>query len=682
MLSESFTLLKALEKASIDLPVVHHRIKDVAKSGGPCLRIRLSANGNVKDVDEITDEEYTNLWFIKATSDAGFPVVRINEPIVAKDSGTRVHKDGKPWAGARAKAEEVMKATKDVNTNNIVTSFVKHFLQATEDPQDLLNEIENIASDKFKDKRISKKLFEALINGKHDSKKNKIVTKCQLAFDVDGIGTIYTSQIRQQVSHILPIAAKKPKDKQNQISKCCAYTKSKGDLQTSSFPMIPLPIIGKKGFPLVSMFSAAPCNTRYGLTDSAIVPVKQLLASKIFCALRYITSESKRGKTWRGIARGDYRKQGKKKIEKKDLLIVYVDGKPDITSNVADYFGTDQDSVVKQFETDAKTICDTLDGIAKTIPASKLNLFVLRDVSPGQVQVVMSSSFTIKNFIEYAERWQHAFKDNLPEIDLILPPNKKDEKAIIAKPPVLYPEETVKVLSRKYICQGLDRREFKSVTFGEVLDFMFRVEGKWEDVSRKILSLVLYNYIPLLTGIFGAKHSGKKDRFQKYSPQFRKDALRAISILGLTLDANNRTKEVYMKDAAFKIGGFLALADILHKNYCIVVRNNSFPPSLIGNAMMSHTFDNPRLAIADIADRMRVYTGWAKTAKVPDEEGEKKIAVLQAKKILIHYEPLAESLHQLSLPDRCNDEMKAEILLGYLASTKGMDSEINKTEQE
>lgn len=108
MLSESFTLLKALEKASIDLPVVHHRIKDVAKSGGPCLRIRLSANGNVKDVDEITDEEYTNLWFIKATSDAGFPVVRINEPIVAKDSGTRVHKDGKPWAGARAKAEEVM----------------------------------------------------------------------------------------------------------------------------------------------------------------------------------------------------------------------------------------------------------------------------------------------------------------------------------------------------------------------------------------------------------------------------------------------------------------------------------------------------------------------------------------------------------------------------------------------
>jgi hypothetical protein len=169
----------------------------------------------------------------------------------------------------------------------------------------------------------------------------------------------------------------------------------------------------------------------------------------------------------------------------------------------------------------------------------------------------------------------------------------------------------------------------------------------------------------------------------KYSSGSRKDALRAISLLGLLLDANNRSKESYMKDAAFKIGGFLALADILHKDYCVVVRNNSLPPSLIGNAMMPRAFDNPRLAVEDLADRMRVYTGWAKTTREPeagstDETSEqKRIAVREARKTLVRYEPLAKTLHDIGLPEQCSGTMKAEILLGYLASTKGLESEAN-----
>jgi hypothetical protein len=679
MLNESFILLKALEKANINLPFEHPRIKDVAKSGGPCLRVRLDTCGRIEDVEEITDEEYNNLWIIVRTCDGSFPVVRINEPItVLKNSKAEEYKDVRPWGDARAKAEEINKAINDTNKDCIVNSFIERFLKATENPQDLLKEIDKKAIDKFQNNRISKKLFEALQIGKQD-KKNKTITKFQLAFDVDN-DTIYNNKIRNEVSHILPISSQGLKDQQGPIAKC-AYTKSEGDIQNTPFPTIPLPIIGKKGFPLVSMFSAAPCNTRYGLTDSAIVPVKQLLTSQIFCALRYITSDPKKGKTWRGIARGEYKKQGKKKIEKKDLLIVYVDGKPDVPVNVANIFGTDEDSIVKQFETDAKTVCDTLDGIARTVPKSKLNLFVLRDVSPGQVQVVQSDSFSVNNFIESANRWQNAIK-NLPEIDLLLPAEQKDEKGIITKPPILYPDEVVKILSKKYTCQGLDVREVMGISFGEVLDFMFRKEGKWKDVLDKILSLAIYDYYPLLIGVFGAKHSYESTKYKEYSPQFRKDALKTISLISLILDANNRNKETYMKDAAFKIGGFLALADILHKDYCIVVRKNSLPPSLIGNAMMPNAFDNPCFAVADLADRMRVYTGWAKTAKIPDgDNSENKIAVLQAKKTLKYYELLSKELHDIGLPEQCSDGMKAEILLGYLASTKGINTEINETEK-
>jgi hypothetical protein len=703
MFSEGFMILQALRTAGISLSTANPRIRNVVKSGGPCLRIYLDHTGSVVGVDEISSEEFDNLWIIVRTSDGSFPVVRINKPLYIVDAGflkslskmkaqkkmmqleqipnryeLREQKATKwPWADARAKAKELKNEL--AQNSGVLRELVDRFLKATENPEQLLKVVDKKVFERFRKGRCSEQLAQALRAGKVKNgkgEKDKVITKIQLAFDVKARETIYKVHVRECANRFLPVQAKSNGKTKNDLShKCCAYTGESGRLQSSAFPAVPLPVIGQKGLSLVSMFSDAPCNIRYGLTDSAVVPIAELLATDVYNALVSITTKERKGKTWRGIASGE-------RDEKKDLLIVYVYGQPNIPVEVGNIFGTDQDSVIKQFEADAGTVCNVLKGIINTKPSSKLNLFVIRDVSKGQAQIVVSESFSVESFFQAVERWQQAVKENLPVIEVMLPPKKKGDKPIIASPPVPYPDEIVKILSRKYISSGLDYRDVKGISFGKVLDFMLRKEGKWVDAMQKFLMLILQAYEPLLIGLFGAKLSSEKERFRAYSANSRKDALRAISLLGLLLNANNRNKESYMKDAAFKIGGFFALADILHKDYCVVVRNNSLPPSLIGNAMMPRAYDNPQLAFADLADRIRVYTGWAKTAQVPDDNEKKRIAVLEAKKTLRRYAPLATALHEIGLPEQCSVAMKAEMLLGYLATPNMTNTETDNSKQE
>jgi hypothetical protein len=49
--------------------------------------------------------------------------------------------------------------------------------------------------------------------------------------------------------------------------------------------------------------------------------------------------------------------------------------------SMADFFGTDQDSLNKQFEVDSKTVCDALNAVVRELPSSVLRVFVIRQVS-------------------------------------------------------------------------------------------------------------------------------------------------------------------------------------------------------------------------------------------------------------------------------------------------------------
>ena len=125
-----------------------------------------------------------------------------------------------------------------------------------------------------------------------------------------------------------------------------------------------------------------------------------------------------------------------------------------------------------------------------------------------------------------------------------------------------------------------------------------------------------------------------------------------------------------MQDHAFLLGRFLSLADVLHRQYCVVKRDNEVPPQLLGNQHVATAALNPAGALSMLSDRLRIYKAWA------DTDGSGKAGL--AKWALSRMAEVSDGLKG-RLPERAlTDAEKAEMLLGYLvreAKTEGDESD-------
>jgi hypothetical protein len=82
--------------------------------------------------------------------------------------------------------------------------------------------------------------------------------------------------------------------------------------------------------------------------------------------------------------------------------------------------------------------------------------------------------------------------------------------------------------------------------------------------------------------------------------------------------------------------------------------------------------DNPAAGLARLSERMAIYQAWANTAK-----GE---GVGLAKWTLQQLGNVADALGQQSLPNRCDDAAKAQMLLGYLARPEARTTAEHETD--
>lgn len=305
----------------------------------------------------------------------------------------------------------------------------------------------------------------------------------------------------------------------------------------------------------------------------------------------------------------------------------------------------------------------------------------IRRVSEGQIQLVVSESPTVDDVIRGVNLWQ-AGVQNLPPIGLHVPADGGG--MVLERPTAPSPEQVIQLLQEQWMRDGATHKRagsrgghpFQPVpgpSIRDVLELMLAPDGHSERTAQVILETTLQRIGPLLVGLAGAR-IGSSKYLEEYPPEVRRIALRACSVLGICLyRCGSRTGE-YMRQSAFDLGRLLALADILHKDYCIVVRDKMVPPSLIGNAVLGTAFQNPASALSELAERIRPYIGWAKTVTLPDNS-EELIAVREARKTLQRFQPLVERLHENPLSDTCSDIQKAHILLGYLASPKLEDED-------
>jgi len=739
MLSEAWRLLQALERTGAEaLERKHKRVQEPGRTNR-CLRVRLSREGAVAAVEDVDQSDWPN-WTVMDGNQNSFPVIRAQEPIfeapaelwerLGYKKGLRRRellpqadrvsllcevpespilsskKRATLWHRLREKAGEILACPPDSRLA-CVNAVATRFIAAPSSPEPFLRQVAEAALSALRSGTLTADDVERLLVGKGppDANGKRPPATVQLALDLaDPEGfphAVYSRQTRTGVIEQLPPTPTKTQTKGTGKQGVDALTGAFAELEEETLPKVNLPVpssrdghrVGRRSVPLASMFSDARCNYRYGLTDAAVFPVAKQTALNLKEALESVTADERWGQTWQFVASGRFDTSDGRKFEKQDLLIVFVEECPRIDAKTARYFAG-ADVFGKQFEADAEVVCARLRAVVKDPPKSRLSLFLIRQVSKGQAQVTLAEAPTVQQLLDGTERWVSAVKQNTPHVSLFLPKTERFEAAR-AEPLPPYPDQVVRLLSHQWVRDGSSPRgpdgrptkpshELVGPGLGDVLNLMLRIEGKCEPAARRLLSMLVQRLTPLLIGLFGAKHAfrpraeqGGHEPLCDYPRPSREAALRTVAVAAILLDALGHYKEYYMSNAPYQVGQVLALADTLHKDYCIVVRKGKLPPSLIGTALMRRALDNPAAAIADLGERLMEYVRWAKTADVPrsQDEEQERIAVHEARKKLRQYQPLAAALGTAELPTETNDVVKAQLLLGFLASPPDEDEE-------
>ena len=124
-----------------------------------------------------------------------------------------------------------------------------------------------------------------------------------------------------------------------------------------------------------------------------------------------------------------------------------------------------------------------------------------------------------------------------------------------------------------------------------------------------------------------------------------------------------------MKYPPYLIGRMLKLADELHALYCKEVRNDNLPPQLLGNALMVAALNSPTQALAQLAQRIVPYLGWARTNST-NSAGLSRY-------FLKEFGLIEAELRDVPLPVRLDDPARAQLLLGYVSVNSQTDKPAN-----
>lgn len=452
---------------------------------------------------------------------------------------------------------------------------------------------------------------------------------------------------------------------QGDVDGVCALTGRSAALLQGNYPKPTLPTLG--GVYLFAKNADIPAAGRYGQVGSMSLPVAQSVAEQLGAVLQELTKPEWHGKTWRSVP--------SERPKESDLLIAFVDPAVPCADLLAGRATDEAEETAEEANLDPRRVY--LDGTQRMIETIKgkvdgrasVEVCLLRRVDPGNHKAIYHRRITAGALWAAADRWQ-AWQDNLPSW-VALAVYSKTRNVFEAPPPLLAPLQLPLATRVAYVQGGCRKEEVGGMTAADALALLLDERGA-ERAARRGLHLVLRRQTALLAG---SAHALRRDalgaKLNQALPFDRSAALRGCAVLGLLLAKLDRHKEDYMREAAFKLGQLLAVADLVHVGYCADMRGGQVPPTLIGNSVLNAAQSNPAKALALLGRRWKPYHAWAKRlgAKPKGEEPKsaKDWAVVRAVSGARRMDELSRDLHG-SLPDEAPDDMfRAELLLGYLA---------------
>jgi hypothetical protein len=401
---------------------------------------------------------------------------------------------------------------------------------------------------------------------------------------------------------------------------------------------------------LRAMNDESRCQYRYGQINAMGNPVGMQTREDMSSALGWLSQSDRKRKTWIDISRSK---------GESALLFAYPSVMPEEEAEYAQLMGGTVDEDGVKFEACAEQVLKSLSQIPKTIEA-QMQIFALSKPDGFRTKVQFNHNCSINHFIQAAQSWQSGCC-NLPPLAIRV--FGEDKKPLWHEPLTPYPEEIVWCLNSVWTHLGKQVSLINRFNMGDALDLLLDSDLKRKHTVNALLPVIINNSQSFLLALGNAHHIG---RVHSTAKNYNKQSLLLPSILALLLDKSNLKNEVYMKSPAYLIGRLLSIADQLHDKYCKYVRNDSKPPQLIGNALMTTALVHPEQALALFSQRMLPYQAWAKTYS-GEESG------------LIHFflnewGAICRQLAELETPKRCSDTDKAAMLLGYLATSEKKDN--------
>lgn len=413
---------------------------------------------------------------------------------------------------------------------------------------------------------------------------------------------------------------------------------------------------------LRAMTKDAPCQYRYGKAAADSFVVGELSRRLAKGALEFLTAPNSKGKTWQFRAG--------------NLVLIYPEKELPTLSELdaADFCSLPNDNDDEldgsaSFVARAERIAKAFDGkpMESEVP---VHLVVLRKPDGRRTKVVAHQFFTMAHLIDAAKRWQAGAGD-CPPISFARWSEEKGRRDDIV-PSVPFPGEVVSWLNTYWVRSGDSQGKVSVFRLEDALTLLLADDGTDRALAQRAIRLAITNWSGFL-----ARHGSNQSRLANTSSpgnlilkakDAQASALRCLpAILSLLLHKLGHTKEQTMNSPTFLVGRLLALADALHFQYCLGVRNGSTPPQLMGNALMQTALETPQVALALYAQRILPYQAWAKTCTVPKEEhSPEKLA----KSLLGQLANTCVEVELSEIPERAKDADKAQMILGFLAKTK------------
>lgn len=722
MLNEGYALYKSLERCgNIKENTFIRRHRDLTNPGkSDGLIIGINKRGQISSVEFRDKKEIMKLWTTTRGNHDSFPAIKLQRPIwnVGENNSIRKHLQGldeskkktflldqqlelnvtatelKWWFRLHGRVKELSQYFATENRDYVAFYDLLTRFQLVDDYNVFLSNFLT-ALTKSKNEVPCSFIETVLIGKRKEENKDEYRAEARIIFDIDDWSDKDKYSNRVVGTNIEPFISDclfkmDALLKNNAISSISSLSGKSTILIDDKYPQITLPI-GK-----TYLFSAAeniPCLERYGRIGTKRFPIGKDEADDISRSLKGITHSDKKDKTWCLIP--------SHKTGKKELLVVYLDDKPNFIVNQALLLGGESKSAFSEstYEAISSKAILALKGQQIQGANSLIRMFVLREADPGNKHVSLQRVYSISDLEEADNKWREAAKNvpnvaipffrkeieretaKLPDISMLirtfLDDNDKENKQIFISPFCPFPAD-LPLLTQKQWFQpreqdGKKQRDSSKVSginMSDIYDVFFAKEYDKENMIEYILSITLQRTQPLLIGIGQANH---KIGMEKFDTQKRFTVLKIISAIGIYLYKLGIKKENYMKDSFFYIGRFLSLIDTLHFEWCKHVRGGfpekdentwkkAIPPQLLGSAHLSIALDNPSSAFDILSKRLRPYKDWTRT----EQSETVALARWAVGEIKNTTTLLAEKPNYL--PSSTTSAERAQILLGYLAN--------------